>query len=163
MNTETGTVNTTALFIENGCISQVHLGWYLQKVNKSVVLPCIDTIPFSVLNVTALPSGYLKVNNISIDPLTSIDYYTDEGEQFPTPHKSQHFVVKMKPDKYQYLMVISDKKAEFSKDFEVLMEDTFEDMWFHSGYAHISYARTPGSTPLPIILDHSGIICISPF
>jgi len=69
----------------------------------------------------------------------------------------------MEPDGYQYFMVISDEKMSFSKDFEILFEDWFEDMWFHSEYAHITYARTPGVVAIPVILDSSNTLCISPF
>ena len=158
----TDTGNTTAMFIDGGYMKQ-HPGWYLQKVKKNVILPLIASIPFSAMEVVALPSGYYLANNISISPSTTVQFFTDESEQFPTPHKEKHFKVEMKPDGYQYFMVVSDKKMSFSKDFEILLEDTFEDMWFHSEYAHIAYARIPSSTPVPVTLDSFNTICISPF
>ena len=156
------TENTTMAFINDGCLNQ-HSGWYLQKVGKKVILPCMADIPFSTLNVTALPSGYWKADHISITPVINIKHYCDEGEQFPTPHKSKTFKVEMKPDEYQYVMLIADKKTEFSKDFEILKEDWFEDMWFHSEYAYIAYARTKSPVCIPVILDSSGVLCVSPF
>ena len=163
--TDTGnslTVNTTAVFVQGDCLKQ-HTGWYLQKVNKTVILPCLADIPFSELDVTALPSGYWKADHISITPITDLEYYRDEGEQFPTPHTKKHFKVKMEPDGYQYFMIVSDEKIGFSKDFEILFMDWFEDMWFHSEYCHITYLRTPGTVALPVILDSSNTLCISPF
>ena len=161
MNTDTG--NTTAVFIQNGCITKQHPGWYLQKVNKEIILPRIATIPFSAIKVDALPSGYWKADHISLTPVTEVEYFTDEGEQFPSAHKKQHFIIKMGPDQFQYFMVISDKKAEFSKNFEILLEDWFKDMWFGSPYAYIAYARVPGSAPVPVTIDNFGTLCISPF
>ena len=158
---ETDTGNTTAVFIQGGSLRQ-HTGWYLQKVNKTIVLPRLDNIPFSELNVTALPSGYWKADHISITPITDAEFYRDTNE-FPTPNTKKHFRIKMEPDGYQYFMVISEEKIGFSKDFEILFMDWFEDMWFHSEYCHITYLRTPGTVALPVILDSSKTLCISPF
>ena len=154
--------NTTAAFIKNGCLDQ-HFGWYLQKSGKKVILPCMADIPFSTLHVSALPSGYWKADHISITPVNTVEYYCDEGEQFPTPHKYKTFKINMQPDDYQYIMLIADEKTEFSKDFEILKEDWFEDQWFHSEYAYIAYARIKSPVRIPVILDSSGVLCISPF
>lgn len=158
----TDTGNTTAVFIKGGSLSQ-HPGWFLQKVNKKVVLPCMADIPFSMLHVTALPSGYWKADHISITPVAETELYCIEGEQFPSERKIKNFNIKMQSDEYQYVMLISEEKTEFSKDFEILKEDWFEDIWFHSEYAYIAYARTKSPTHIPLILDNSNILCISPF
>lgn len=163
MNTmKTSTGNTTALFIKDGILSQ-HPGWYLQKIRKNIIFPRIAHLPTKYATFSPLPSGYLEVKNISMIPRIENDVFTHEGDQFPSEHKVLKFDIKTEKDDFQYFLLFSEKKEVFASNFEILLEDCFEDPYSHFGYSYITYARIPSPVRIPIILDSIGKICVSPF